>query len=70
MTEVEYIVASMATYKEFWLRKPFGELFDQVLDTTMMYSNKKSVIRLAENLTFHDKSKHIEIRYYYIWDMV
>jgi hypothetical protein len=27
-------------------------------------------MKLSENLMFHDKSKHIEIRYYYIRDMV
>ena len=25
---------------------------------------------MTENRVFHDKSKHIEIRYHYIWDMV
>ena len=25
---------------------------------------------MIENLMFHDKSKHIEIRYHYIYDMV
>ena len=27
-------------------------------------------IQMTENLVFHDKSKHIEIRYFYIRDMV
>jgi len=46
------------------LRKFFGELFEHVLDITM------SGIQLPENLMFHDRSKHIEIIYRYIWDMV
>ena len=25
---------------------------------------------MSENPVFHDKSKHIEIKYHYIWDMV
>jgi hypothetical protein len=25
---------------------------------------------LSENHVFHDKSKHIEIKYHYVWDMV
>ena len=25
---------------------------------------------MTENLVFHDKSKHIEIKYHFIWDMV
>ena len=27
-------------------------------------------MKLSKNLMFHDKSKHIEIKYHYIWDMV
>ena len=60
-TEAKYIVSSVARCEEIWLIKLFGELFEQVLDTTMLYYNNKNGIRLAENLVFHDKSKHIDI---------
>eukprot|EP00253_Pinus_taeda_P014592 PITA_14592 len=68
--EFEYIVVSVASCEVVWLRKLFGELFEQVPDTTVIYCDKKSEIRLAENHVFHDKSKHIEIKYHYIQDMV
>jgi len=70
MAEAKYIVASMVSCEEVWLRKLFGELFEQVLDTTVIYCDNKSGIQLAENLVFHDKSKHIEIKYHYTQDMV
>ena len=25
---------------------------------------------MTENTVFHDKTKHIEVRYHFIWDMV
>lgn len=59
--KVEYIVASMVSCEAVWLRKLFGELFEQVLDATMIYCDNKSGICLAENPMFHDKSKHIKI---------
>lgn len=65
-TEAEYIAASMANCEAVWLRKLFGELFEQVTDTTIIYCDNKSVIRFTKNLVFHDKSKHIEIKYDYI----
>ena len=60
----------MASYEVVWLRKLFGELFKKVLDTTVIYCDNKSRICLEKNHVFHDKSKHIEIRYQFIRDMV
>lgn len=36
----------------------------------MIYCDNKSGILLVENLVFHYKSKHIEIQYHFIQDMV
>jgi len=64
--EAEYISASMASYEAPWLRKFFGELFDQILDTIVIYCDNTSGIFLVDNFIFHDNSKHIEIMYHYI----
>jgi hypothetical protein len=32
----------------------------------MIYCDNLSYVRLLENLVFHDRSKHIEIKYYYL----
>ena len=53
-----------------WLRKLFSELFGHVLDTIVTLCDNQSGIRLFENPMFHDRSKHIDIRYHFIWDMV
>jgi hypothetical protein len=37
--------------------------------TTIHYDNQRCV-NLFENPVFHDRSKHIEIKYHYIRDMV
>ena len=44
--------------------------FDMDLDTTVILYDNQSCIKMIENLVFHEKSKHIEIRYFYIRDMV
>ena len=54
-TKVEYIVVCSASGKVVWLRKMLSGLFDLEMDVTCIYS---------------DKSKHIEIKYQYIRDMV
>ena len=40
------------------------------MDATDIYYDNQSCIKLTDNSTFHDKSKHIEIKYHYIRDMV
>ena len=35
-----------------------------------MRCDNQSSVKLSENPVFHDKSKHIEIKYHYIRDMV
>ena len=37
---------------------------------TNIHYNNQSCIKIAKNPVFHDKSKHIEIRYHYTLDMV
>ena len=68
--EAEYIAVSMAYCEVVWLRNLFSELFGHVLDTTMILCDNQSGIRLTENPVFRDRSKHIDIRYHFIRDMV
>eukprot|EP00253_Pinus_taeda_P014493 PITA_14493 len=68
--EAEYIASSTASCEVVWLRKLFSELFGHVLDTTVILCDNRSEIRLSESLVFHDCSKHIDIRYHFIRDMV
>ena len=35
-----------------------------------IYCDNQSCVKLSENPMFHDKSKHIDIKYHYIRDMV
>jgi hypothetical protein len=32
----------------------------------MIYCDNQSCVKLSENLMFHDRSKHIEIEYYFL----
>ena len=47
-----------------------SSLFNLELDTTMILCDNQSCIKMTENPVFHDRSKHIEIRYFYIRDMM
>ena len=40
------------------------------LEATCIHYDNQSCMKLSENPVFHDRSKHIEIKYHYIRDMV
>jgi hypothetical protein len=60
------MVVSMARCEAIWIHKLITGLFDQELEPTMIYCDNQSCIKLLENPIFHDRSKHIEIRYHFI----
>jgi hypothetical protein len=68
--KAEYIAAFEACTEAVWLRKLISRLFDQVLDSTIIYCDIQSCTRLFEHPVFHERSKHIEIKYYFIRDKV
>ena len=68
--EAKYIVACDACTEAVWLRRLISGLFDQVLDSTVIYCDNQSCVKLSENPVFHDRSKHIEIKYYFMFDKV
>ena len=37
---------------------------------TCIFCDNQNCVKLSKNPVFHDKSKHIEIKYHYIRDMV
>eukprot|EP00253_Pinus_taeda_P020272 PITA_20272 len=68
--EVEYMAESLAACKAIWMRKILVGLFGSLLEPTVIYCDNQSCIKLSANPVFHDRSKHIDIRYHHIRDCV
>jgi hypothetical protein len=68
--EGEYIALSVVVREAVWLRKLLTNLFDHEMDPTIIQCDNQSCVKLSENPMFHDRSKHIEIKYHYIKDMM
>ena len=68
--KAEYMAANLASCEALWLRKLLSGLFDAELSPTVIYCDNQSCIKLTENLVFHDRTKHIEIKYHFIRDWV
>jgi hypothetical protein len=68
--ETKYIAASVARHKTVWLQKLLAGLVNLELEPTLIYWNNQSCVKLSKNPVFHNKSKHMEIKYHFIRDMV
>ena len=64
--EALYMEAHTSSYEAILLHKLLARMFDQELDPMVIYYDNQSCIKLFENKLFHDRSKHIEIRYHFI----
>ena len=69
-SKAEYVAAFSASCEAKWLQKLLSDLFDMQIDVTCIFCDNQICVKLFENLVFHDKSKHIEIKFHYIRDMV
>ena len=69
-TEAEYVSASDAYREAVWLWKLLSNLFDTSLEPVVIHCDNQSCIKISNNPVFHDRSKHMEMRYHYLCDMV
>eukprot|EP00253_Pinus_taeda_P036617 PITA_36617 len=68
--EAEYMAASTTLCETIWLRKLLVNLIRRRMEATTILCDNQSCIKLSKNLVFHDRSKHIDIRCYFIRDCV
>ena len=64
-TEAEYVAAIEASKEMIWLQR-FMEELGKKQESSRLYSDSQSVIRLAKNSIFHLRTKHIELKYHFI----
>ena len=50
--------------------RKFLEELELKQEKYVVYSNSKSAIHLSKNSTFHLRSKHIDVRYHWIRDVL
>ena len=67
---MEYIAITSASAQALWLRKILEELCEIQSGATILYCDNKSAIQLAQNPVHHSRSKHFDMKYHFIRDMV
>ena len=69
IAEAEYIVANSYRAQLLWMKKLLHD-YEISQDTMCIFCDNTSAINLSKNHIQHSKSKHIEIRYRFIHDLV
>ena len=67
-TESEFVAANESAKEAVWLRRLLDELTQREAKPMQLYCDNQSAIRLVKNPEFHQRTKHIEVKYYYIRD--
>ena len=66
-TEAEFVAASECTKEVMWLMRLLSELGAlSENDVPKVFVDNASAVRLVKFPEFHKRSKHIEVRYYYV----
>lgn len=64
-TEAEYVAIIEAVKECTWLKGILKEL-NFMHDIPVMFTDSQSALLLCKNLVYHERSKHIEVKYHFI----
>ena len=65
-TEAEYYAAGDAAREAVWLRLLLENLNSRQTEPSPLFCDNQSTIRLIQNPEFHDRTKHIAVKFHYI----
>ena len=68
--EAEYVAATHTVKECIWLRCLIGELFPSLIPQTTVYCDNQAALRLAIDDNYHARTKHIDVRYHFIRQVV
>ena len=69
-TEVEYYTLGIACQEATWIRHIYQDIFKPLNDLVLIYLDNTGEVALSENPIFHNQSKHINIQWHFIRDLI
>lgn len=69
-TESEYVALTHTAKELIWLRRIFSELIRPITEPTILCCDNQSAIRLSKDATFHARTKHIDVHFHFIRQVV
>ncbi|KAG8481139.1 hypothetical protein CXB51_025904 [Gossypium anomalum] len=68
-TEAEYMTITEACKEAIWLKGLFSEL-NEDLQISTVFCDSQSAIFLTKDQMFHERTKHIDVRYHFVRDII
>ncbi|KAG8475835.1 hypothetical protein CXB51_032770 [Gossypium anomalum] len=68
-TEAEYMAITEACKEAIWLKGLFSEL-NEDLQISTVFCDSQSAIFLTKDQMFHERTKHIDVRYHFVHDII
>jgi ribonuclease HI len=68
--EVEYVAVTHATKECIWLRHLTGEILPTQSKSITLYCDNQAALKLMQGDNYHTRTKHIDIHYHFIQDVV
>ena len=69
-TEAEYMSLAAATQEAIWLKRFVNELKIYADEAVLIHQDNQGAIALAKNPVFHQRTKHIDLRYHFIREKI
>jgi len=68
--EAEYVALAEAGQEATWLQKLYGDLLNKDISNTTIFEDNQSAICIAKSQLSRKRTKHIDIKYHFIRDLV
>ena len=69
-TEAEYVAMTAACKEMVWLRQLLEDMGFKQEPPTTLFGDNQSALSLAKNPAYHDRTKHVAIKYHFIREKV
>ncbi|GKV31442.1 hypothetical protein SLEP1_g40128 [Rubroshorea leprosula] len=68
-TEAEYMAITEVVKEALWLKGLVSDL-EVEQNEMMMFCDSQSAIHLTKNTMYHKRTKHIQVRYHFVWEVI
>ena len=68
--EAEYVALSAAAQEAVWLQQLTSDLLNRSIQEKIIFEDNQSAICVAKNQQTHGRTKHIDIKYHFIRELV